>query len=77
RSHTDGTYYYASCYEYWDGYGIIHDPTFSAIIGNKVSNGGSSSGSFSVPGFLVINLLAGLATLGGILGFKRKRKDKV
>ncbi|MFX1252163.1 MAG: hypothetical protein ACFFCZ_11205 [Promethearchaeota archaeon] len=72
-SYIYGTYYYASCYEHWDGYGIIHDPTFSAIIGNKKDQG-SSTEPHSTPGFLILSLIAGVVTLGGLVSLKRKRK---
>ncbi|MFX0174190.1 MAG: hypothetical protein ACFE9L_20100 [Candidatus Hodarchaeota archaeon] len=73
-SYIYGTYYYASCYEHWDGYGIIHDPTFSAIIGNKKTQG-SSTVPYWTPGFLIFSLIAGIVTLGGIVSLKRKRKN--
>ena len=67
------TYYYSSCYIQWSGYGIIHDPSYSALVGIDDSNTNNST-TAPISGFEILPLLIALPILTGVMKNKKKNK---
>ena len=68
-----GTYYYSSCYIQWSGYGIIHDPSYSALVGVDDSNTNNST-TAPISGFEILPLLIALPILTGVMKNQKKNK---